>query len=69
MNGAPHDVLVCRWNSPEALEKCLADHADQVAAVIMEPVMGNGGVVPPQPDFFDVARSLDSRARSAVDLR
>ncbi len=58
MNGAPHDVLVCRWNSPEALEKCLADHAHQVAAVIMEPVMGNGGVVPPQPDFLDVARSL-----------
>ena len=43
MNGAPHDVLVCRWNSPEALEKCLSDHGDDVAAVIMEPVMGNGG--------------------------
>ena len=58
MNDAPHDVLVCRWNSPEALEKCLADHADEVAAVIMEPVMGNGGVIPPQPDFLDVARAL-----------
>ena len=58
MNGAPHDVLVCRWNSPEALEQCLNDHADDVAAVIMEPVMGNGGVIPPNPDFLDVARAL-----------
>lgn len=58
MNGAPHDVLVCRWNSPEALEQCLNDHADQVAGVIMEPVMGNGGVVPPNPDFLDVVRAL-----------
>jgi len=58
MNGAPHDVLVCRWNSPEALEQCLNDHADQVAAVIMEPVMGNGGVVPPHPDFLEIVRAL-----------
>jgi len=58
MNGAPHDVLVCRWNSPEALEQCLTDHQDQVAAVIMEPVMGNGGVIPPKDDFLEIARSL-----------
>lgn len=58
MNGAPHDVLICRWNSPEALEQCLSDHRDEVAAVIMEPVMGNAGVIPPQPDFLDIARSL-----------
>ncbi len=58
MNGAPHDVLVCRWNSPESLQQCLADHAGDVAAVIMEPVMGNGGVIPPQPGFLEVARSL-----------
>jgi glutamate-1-semialdehyde 2,1-aminomutase len=58
MNGAPHDVLVCRWNSPEALEKCLSDHPDEVAAVIMEPVMGNGGVIPPQDNFLEIARAL-----------
>lgn len=58
MNGAPHDVLVCRWNSPEALEQCLSDHQDQVAAVIMEPVMGNSGTIPPQPGYLEIARSL-----------
>jgi glutamate-1-semialdehyde 2,1-aminomutase len=58
MNGAPHDVLVCRWNSPEALEECLSDHAGEVAAVIMEPVMGNAGVVAPDGDFLEIARTL-----------
>jgi glutamate-1-semialdehyde 2,1-aminomutase len=58
MNGAPHDLLVCRWNSPEALEKCLSDHAGEVAAVIMEPVMGNAAVIPPQPGYLEVARAL-----------
>jgi glutamate-1-semialdehyde 2,1-aminomutase len=58
MNGAPHDVLVCRWNSPEALEKCLSDHAGEVAAVIMEPVMGNAGVIAPDGDFLEIARTL-----------
>jgi glutamate-1-semialdehyde 2,1-aminomutase len=58
MNGAPHDVLVCRWNSPEALEKCLSDHADDVAAVIMEPVMGNAGVIAPNQDFLEIARAI-----------
>ncbi len=66
MNGAPRDVLVCRWNSPEALEQCLNDHAGQVAAVIMEPVMGNGGVVPPNPDFLDIARALTKEHESLL---
>jgi glutamate-1-semialdehyde 2,1-aminomutase len=58
MNGAPQDLLVCRWNSPEALEKCLSDHGEDVAAVIMEPVMGNAGVIPPQPGYLDISRAL-----------
>jgi glutamate-1-semialdehyde 2,1-aminomutase len=58
MDGAPHDLLVCRWNSAEALEKCLSDHAGDVAAVIMEPVMGNGGVIPPKTDYLDIVRAL-----------
>src|SRR4029079_16071545 len=47
-----------RWNSPEALEKCLSDHADDVAAVIMEPVMGNAGVIAPNQDFLEISRAI-----------
>ena len=40
------------------MEKCLNDHRGQIAAVMMEPVMGNGGVVPPKPDYLESVRSL-----------
>lgn len=58
MNGAPHNLLVVRWNDLAALERCLIDHRGQVAAVVMEPIMGNAGVIPPDPQFLAGAREL-----------
>lgn len=58
MSNAMDDVIVCRWNQPDLLEECLAEHAGEVAAIVMEPVMGNGGVIPPGEDFLRVARYL-----------
>src|ERR1700722_1990767 len=58
LNGAPHHNLLVRWNDIESLEKCLNDHRGQIAAVLMEPVMGNGGVIPPKPDYLESVRSL-----------
>jgi glutamate-1-semialdehyde 2,1-aminomutase len=58
MNGAPHDVLVVRWNDLTALERCFADQAGDVAAVIMEPIMANAGVIPPDPQYLAGAREL-----------
>jgi len=52
MNGAPHDLLVVRWNDLEALHRCLAEHGSDVAAVIMEPIMGNAGVIPPHDQYL-----------------
>jgi glutamate-1-semialdehyde 2,1-aminomutase len=58
LNGAPHDSLVCRWNDIDGLEKCLNDHRGQVAAVIMEPVMGNAGTIAPHPGYLETVRAL-----------
>ncbi len=58
LNGAPHDSLVCRWNDIDGLEKCLNDHRGQVASVIMEPVMGNAGTIPPHPGYLETVRAL-----------
>ena len=58
LNGAPHENLVVRWNDIDALEKTLEDHPGQIAAVIMEPVMGNAGVIAPQPDYLENVRAL-----------
>jgi glutamate-1-semialdehyde 2,1-aminomutase len=56
LNGAPRDALVVRWNDLDALNRCLAKHRDSVAACFMEPVMGNAGVIPPEPGFLAAAR-------------
>lgn len=58
MNGAPHDLIVVGWNDAELLSRCLERHRGEVAAVIMEPVAGNSGVIPPQPGFLALARDL-----------
>ncbi len=56
--GSIDDVIVVRWNNLDALERCLAEHRGEVAAVIMEPVMGNGGTIPPAPDYLRGVRYL-----------
>jgi glutamate-1-semialdehyde 2,1-aminomutase len=58
LNGAPRDSLLVQFNDLDALERCLADHRDDVAAVIMEPVMGNAGVIPPRPGYLQGVREL-----------
>ena len=38
------DVIVVDWNNLDALERCLAEHGRNVAAVMMEPVMADAGL-------------------------
>ncbi len=66
LNGAPHHNLLCRWNDIESLEKCLNDHRGQIAAVLMEPVMGNGGVIAPKADYLETVRSLTKEHESLL---
>jgi glutamate-1-semialdehyde 2,1-aminomutase len=55
---APHDVLVCRWNDAAELAALLQEHGPDVAAVIMEPVACNGGVLEPDRGYLKQARDL-----------
>lgn len=58
MHGGPQNSLVVRWNNLDALARCLEAHRGEVAAVIMEPIMGNAGVIPPQPDYLEQVQNL-----------
>jgi glutamate-1-semialdehyde 2,1-aminomutase len=58
MSSALDDVIVCRWNNLDVLEACLKEHAGQVAAVLMEPVMGNGGTIAPRPGYLQGVREM-----------
>lgn len=46
------DTIVVPWNDLAALERALDAERGQVAAVITEGVMGNMGVVPPEPGYL-----------------
>lgn len=56
--GAVSDTLVAPWNDLEAVRAQLTQHPGQIAAVILEPVAGNMGVVPPLPGFLEGIRAL-----------
>ncbi|MBI2553553.1 MAG: glutamate-1-semialdehyde 2,1-aminomutase, partial [Candidatus Rokubacteria bacterium] len=51
-------TLTVDFNDLEAVEIAFRDHRDKVAAVIVEPVAGNMGVVPPAPAFLEGLRDL-----------
>ena len=56
--GATADTLVLPYNNVEKLQQAFAANADQLAAVILEPVVGNMGCVVPAPEFLSELRRL-----------
>ncbi|OFW42906.1 MAG: glutamate-1-semialdehyde-2,1-aminomutase [Acidobacteria bacterium RIFCSPLOWO2_12_FULL_60_22] len=54
-------TLAVPFNHPEALEKVFAAHRSKIAAVILEPVVGNMGCVPPAEGFLNTVRELTER--------
>ncbi|MDZ4655345.1 MAG: glutamate-1-semialdehyde 2,1-aminomutase [Coriobacteriia bacterium] len=56
--GAAADTVVLPYNNLEAVRTTLAEIGEQVAAIILEPVAGNMGVVPPAESFLEGLRVL-----------
>ncbi|MCE5249846.1 glutamate-1-semialdehyde 2,1-aminomutase [bacterium] len=50
------DTLVAEFNSLDSVDRLLTAHASAVAAIIVEPVVGNMGTVPPEPGFLEGLR-------------
>jgi glutamate-1-semialdehyde 2,1-aminomutase len=63
--GLPHntrsEVIVTRFNDTEGLEKTFAQHGDQIACFIVEPVIGAGGSIPADPEYLELARQLTTK--------
>ncbi|MDA0835892.1 MAG: glutamate-1-semialdehyde 2,1-aminomutase [Planctomycetota bacterium] len=56
--GCTADTLSLEYNDVEQLEKTFAERGDKIAAVILEPVVGNMGVVIPSKEFLSALRKL-----------
>jgi glutamate-1-semialdehyde 2,1-aminomutase len=56
--GASADTLIASYNDLESVQRLFASHPDRIAAVIVEPIAGNMGVVPPADGFLRGLRDL-----------
>ncbi len=56
--GAAQDTLIANYNDLNSVKALFATNPEQIAGVIIEPVAGNMGVVPPATGFLEGLRTL-----------
>ena len=56
--GAAADTIVVPYNDVDAVAAAVARYGEGLAAIVVEPVAGNMGVVPPEPGFLEALRRL-----------
>jgi glutamate-1-semialdehyde 2,1-aminomutase len=56
--GVAKDTLTASYNNLAAVEKLIEENKGEIAAIILEPVVGNMGCVPPQQGFLEGLRKL-----------
>ncbi|MFN0154535.1 MAG: glutamate-1-semialdehyde 2,1-aminomutase [Gaiella sp.] len=57
-SSAAADTIVCRFNDIDGVAEAVTRYGEGLAAIVLEPVAGNMGVVPPAPGFLEALRAL-----------
>lgn len=60
--GCAQDTLVARYNHREDVEALVARYGDDLAAILVEPVAANAGLILPEPGFLEFLRGQATRA-------
>lgn len=61
--GVAADTLTCAYNDIEAVEKLVAAHTNEIAAIIIEPVAGNMGCILPAAGYLEALRKICDREK------
>ena len=64
--GCTQDTMIAVYNDLSSVEKLMEESRDQVAAVIVEPVAANMGVVPPEDGFLQGLRDLCDKHKALL---
>ena len=56
--GCTADTIALEYNDPQQIDRTFAERGDEIACVILEPVVGNMGVVVPEAGFLQTVREL-----------
>ncbi|UED73360.1 glutamate-1-semialdehyde 2,1-aminomutase [Brevibacillus sp. DP1.3A] len=59
--GTAHNTITVPYNDLESVKLAFESFGDDLAAVIVEPIGGNMGVVPPQPGFLEGLREITEK--------
>src|ERR1041385_622096 len=59
--GAACDTLNAKFNDIESVKFQVSSFKSQIAAIIVEPVVGNMGCVPPKPGFLEALRDITAK--------
>ena len=63
----PHDdVLVVQWNDRAHVKEVFASQANEISAVICEPILCNAGCIPPEPGFLEFLREITREHHSLL---
>lgn len=61
--GVVADVIICPWNSPEALIHLLDQHESELAGVVAEPIVANNACLMPKSGYLELLREECSRRK------
>jgi len=64
----PHEFLLARYNDADSVRALLESNAGQVAAILVEPMLGAGGCIPGKPEFLRGLRDLADSAGALLVL-
>lgn len=61
-----NEVITIPYNNMEILQETMEKWGEQIAAVLVEPLVGNFGIVPPKPDFLQTINKAAHDAGALV---
>ena len=63
---ASEEVILADYNDAEAARRIISERGQELAAVILEPMMGSGGCIPAQPEFLSALREETEKQGSIL---
>jgi glutamate-1-semialdehyde 2,1-aminomutase len=56
--GSADDIIIAAWNDVDALRAVFERDGDDIACIVMEPILGNTNCIVPRPGYLEAAKEL-----------
>ncbi len=63
---APYNFVLAPYNNIPGTQKLLAEHSADLAAILLEPMLGGGGCIPAEADFLQMLRDAATRTGAVL---